>query len=151
MAVQKAELTCELLTPGRVRALWPTLSLWFDAAADNCAVTRGVAGAEDILAGVEDGNTFVFLCSADGAPMLALAIQVVRTARRTVASILGMGGQKFQLFMHHYWAYILDWLRRSGVTVLYTDADDDRANIYLRRFAAPHGRTAKATRLRLDL
>ncbi len=151
MATTKAELTCEMLPPERVEALWSELRPIFQASYDSCEITAGVCEADDILHMALDNQCCVFGFFADGELRLAMAIQIIPVPRRNIANILGMGGRNMRIFLHHYLPHIFDWLRANGVVSLYTETNDRNAAIYMKKFMAPFGKPQSAVKLGLDL
>lgn len=149
--VIEAKLSCVLLQPGEVEELWPQLEPLYQAAFDSNEITKGVFSAGDILMLAQRQRCYVFGFFADGELRLTLAIQFADTASRRVATILGMGGRNFRLFMHHYWPNILDWLRDNDVVTLYTETTERNAKIYMKKFMEPFGKPKSAVKLGLDL
>jgi len=151
MTAREARLTCELLPHDRVVELWPQLAPLYQASFDSCEISAGVGHADDILEMSNNNECFVFGFFADEELQLTLALQFAFEPRRKIANILGMGGNNMRIFFHHYWPYILDWLRTNGVVSLYTETNDRNAKIYMKKLMEPYGPSKSAVKLGLDL
>jgi hypothetical protein len=124
----------ELLDPGQVKELWPSIEPLIDQVVQSSGHAPDPLNAEGIWHAAIHGVCHV-LAFYDGDDLaMVLAFEFGRSKGVRTATILAVAGRDLTAFKVAFWPSILAWFKENGAQCVDAYAEPRLAQIYLRKF-----------------